>query len=308
MRLRSRGSRWRPAFTLIELLTVIAVIGVLVALLLPAVQAAREAARRVNCVNHQRQVGLAVHLYENVKGRLPPGRVGCDDTGDKMVIAACPPGLPAVEKTGASGFILLLPFLEEPSLYQQLDIEHGGLWNRNVDNLYWYQDPDKYKGIKQSVKVFICPSEGAAALSTVYYPVTAATSSYAFVQGTKGPDSPLHIAKYENDGIFLYVVTRQLRQIRDGLSATLMVGEVLLSDTWESSNTWSYALVHADSLRTTRNPLNTPPGRGIILQRQNGAFASNHPGGANFCLADGHVDFISDAIDLETYRAMSTIR
>ena len=88
----------------------------------------------------------------------------------------------------------------------------------------------------------------------------------------------------------------------------MMIGEVILSDQWESSNTWSYALAHADCLRTTENPLNTLPGAGSTIDRQNGAFASRHPSGANFCFADGRVDFIKQDIDLDIYQALSTIQ
>jgi prepilin-type processing-associated H-X9-DG protein len=137
--------------------------------------------------------------------------------------------------------------------------------------------------------------------------VTAATASYALVQGSQGPDSPVHITKFENDGMFLYVVPRKAAQIVDGLSYTMMVGEVVLADTWESSNTWSYARVNADCLRSTRNPLNTRPGSGIVRERQNGAFGSQHLGGANFCFADGHIEFASDTIEGDVYKAQATI-
>jgi prepilin-type processing-associated H-X9-DG protein len=82
---------------------------------------------------------------------------------------------------------------------------------------------------------------------------------------------------------------------------------VVLADTWESSNTWSYALAHADCLRTTANPLNTRPGAGTTVQRQNGAFGSQHPEGAVFCFADGHVRFVTNNVELTIYQAQSTI-
>ena len=296
-----------PAFTIVELLVVIAVIGLLVALLMPAINSAREAARRISCISKQREVGLAIINYETSFGKFPPGRLGCDDTGDLMKHFVCPRGLKPEQKTAASGFVMILPQLEEMALYSQIDVLHGGLWNRNVDDLYWYRDKAKCLAIKQRVDILVCPSDTSEAISNVYAPVTAATCSYAFVNGSLGPDSPPHVAKYENNGLFLYVTRRKAKQVRDGLSQTIMIGEVTLSDTWESSNTWSYTLVHADCLRSTRNPLNTQPGAGIMLERQNGGFGSEHPGGANFCFGDGHTRFISDDIDLALYQALSTI-
>jgi prepilin-type processing-associated H-X9-DG protein len=298
----------RSAFTLVELLSVVAITGMLVAMLLPAIQAAREAARRTSCANSIRQAGLGFIQYEVARHYFPPGRTGCDDTGDLMQHAVCPPGLPPEKKTAASGFVEILPFIELAALYQSLDIENGGLWNRNVDDLGWYKDRSKYKAIRQRIQILVCPSDSSSAVSDVYLPVKAATTSYALVQGTLGPDSPLHLSKFENDGMFSYVLKRRAAHITDGLSRTLMLGEVVLSDTWESSNTWSYALVNADCLRSTRNPLNTRPGAGVVRQRQNGAFGSEHPGGANFCYADGRVRFVDDAIDSTIYRAQSTIR
>ena len=81
----------RRAFTLVELLTVVAIVGTLVALLLPAVQSAREAARRTVCVNRMRQSGLGILEYQSAVEYFPPGRTGCDDTGDQMSHKVCPP-------------------------------------------------------------------------------------------------------------------------------------------------------------------------------------------------------------------------
>ncbi|MEZ6072889.1 MAG: DUF1559 domain-containing protein [Pirellulales bacterium] len=200
------------AFTLVELLVVIAIVGVLIALLLPAVQAARETARRATCNNHQRQIGLAVHAYQQVFAAYPPGRIGCDDTGDAMNISLCPPGLTPQQKTGASGFISILPFLEQQPLYAQLAVGQGGIWNRNVDDLGWYADKDKCMGIKEHVALYRCPSDRTAAMSEVYAPVHAATGSYAFVHGSLGPDRPVtRNEKYQNNGLFLYVRQREPR-------------------------------------------------------------------------------------------------
>jgi hypothetical protein len=105
----------------------------------------------------------------------------------------------------------------------------------------------------------------------------------------------------------MYVVRRRGSELTDGKTSTLMVGEVVMSDTWESSNTWTYARLNCDSLRTTHYPLNTQPGAGSLYEMQNGAFASRHPGIGLFAFADGHVDAVRDDMELSVYRAMSTV-
>ena len=106
----------------------------------------------------------------------------------------------------------------------------------------------------------------------------------------------------------MYARKRKPTDITDGLSHTFFVGEVKAADQWESSNIWTYGRLHADTLRTTRNPLNTPPGEGVISNRRNGAFGSHHPGGAAFAFGDGRVEFISDSIDNEIYQSAAAIR
>ena len=301
--------RAEGGFTVVELLVSLAVIGLLVALLAPAVASAREAARRAACSSRLRQIGLALHEHESTNGEFPPGRLGCDDSGDELELAPCPAGLPPDQKTAASGFVALLPQLDQQALFDLLDVERGGLWNRNVDDLGWYGDRGKCRGIKQRLEILRCPSDGSNALSDVYHPVAAATCSFAFSQGTLGPGRPDHEVKFFNDGLFLYVTPRRSADVRDGLTHTFALGEVVAAHTWESSNTWSYALAHADCLRTTHFALNTPPGAGdeAGYNRQNGAFASQHPNGGNFLFADGRVGFIPGQIDLASYRALSTI-
>jgi prepilin-type N-terminal cleavage/methylation domain-containing protein/prepilin-type processing-associated H-X9-DG protein len=311
------------AFTLVELLVVIAILVVLVALMLPAIQSAREAARRDACINNQKQVAAATIIYETTTGYFPAGRVGCDDTGDNAAtpVAACPPGLAPEKKSAASAFVTILPQLEQQALYDQLGVERGGLWNRNVDSFgTWLTDPQKAAGILQRLPLLVCPSDDSEAISDVYAPALAATGSYAFSQGTLGPRTSVEfaeslsdgrsarpLAKYENDGMFLYVVHRAAREVTDGLSNTFMLGEVIMADVWESSNTWTYARLNADSLRTTDYPLNTVPGSGTGYDRQDGSFGSEHPGGAVFAFADGHVAFIDDAVHPDLYRGLSTI-
>lgn len=297
----------REAFTLVELLVVISIIGILVSLLLPAVQAARESARKVACQNRQKQIGLAMHNFESAHKRFPAGRWGCDDWGH-MATNLCPRNASPVQKSGASGLIEILPFVEQAPLAKQLDVENGGLWNRNVDDIEWYtSNSNKREAVLRPVQIFKCPSDTSEPISDVYFPLNAATGSYAMVAGTLGADSTEFTVKYENTGMFLYKKSTKHREVTDGLSNTIMHGEVRNSDTWESSNIWSYAISHADTLRTTRNPLNTRPGDGIAKDRQNGAFGSMHGGGAFFCYADGHLEWISDSIDKQLYDDLATI-
>lgn len=294
-------------FTLVELLTVIAIIGTLVGLLLPAVQSVREAARRTSCQNNLRQIGLAIHIYESAFRELPPGRIGCDDGGEALGVSGCRPGLSPEEKNGASGFVSILPQLELGNLSDQIDVDNGGLWNRDVDDLGWYSSPDKKFGVREEISVYWCPSETAQRRSTAYSGVTAATGSYAFCSGTLGPSSNEMQNKYENNGAFVYRNARRLKDVSDGNSSTFAVGEVVQPDTWESSNIWSYSISNADCLRTTENPLNTQPGLGAVSMLRNGAFASNHPQIGLFVYLDGHVTSVSSQIDEEVYRGASTI-
>lgn len=299
----------RRGFTLVELLVVIAIIGILIGMLLPAVQSVRESARRVTCQNNLRQIGIAVLNFEAAHMKLPPGRVGCDDIGEQMGVPQCEPGLTAIEKNGASGFVSILPQLEQENLSRQLDVLNGGLWNRDVDDLGWWQNfSGKRSGILEFLPIYWCPTESGQTESDVYQPVLAAASSYAFSSGSLGPDNSVHVTKYKNDGAFIYRSQIQLAEVQDGLSNTFFVGEVIRPDTYESSNVWSYSIANADSLRTTTNPLNTIPGDGIVVELRNGAFGSGHPGGASFVYGDGHVAFVNDSIELPIYQGQSTIK
>lgn len=312
---RSRRVQPSPAgFTLVELLVVITIIGVLTSLLLPAVQAARESVRNTQCQSRMRQVMLAIATHEIQTRTYPAGRMGC--SAETATIPPWPMS-PCGELTipnrlcGASGLVPLLPGLEQAALFEALDGRATGLW---VDNL---NDPDWFLGataakrdaIRTRPSVFVCPSSPSPAISFVYSQLTdAATGNYALCQGTLGADSNEDDAKYDNDGAFVYARHRKPMDIRDGLSNTIFAGEVRAAETWESSNIWTYGRVHADTLRTTLNPINTLPGQGIVRNRRNGAFGSQHPGGASFAFGDGHVRFISDSIDIELYRAASAIR
>jgi len=103
-------------FTLVELLVVIAIIGVLVAIMLPAIQAARAAARRIKCTNNLKQIVLAFHGYEAVNGTFPPGKIGCNSWSNLLTVDPCK-NLGCSHRSRGSGFMLILPMLEEQALY-----------------------------------------------------------------------------------------------------------------------------------------------------------------------------------------------
>ena len=295
-------------FTLVELLVVIAIIGILIALLLPAVQAAREAARRMSCSNNLKQIALALANYENALRTFPPGRMGCD--GWQSDVCA---GNPGYERPGTSGFVMILPYVEEQPLYDAIKpFAKGAVYpaspgDSSDGTTTGWRTPEIDAAIKTRPPVFVCPSDTSEPMRS-----SGATGSYALVMGTRGPTYGIdqRKVKHYNTGMFMYRTVYKIRDVTDGLSHTMFVGEVVLAHTVESSNRWTLGSRHLDSLRTTDNPLNTPPTEGVTVDLYgyscNGAFASEHAGGAMFAFGDGHVTFLSENIDLATYRALST--
>ena len=307
------------AFTLVELLVVIAIIGILIALLLPAVQAAREAARRMQCVNNMKQITLAMANYEEALKCFPPGRVGsdCNDSGGLPPLR--PDGSRAwdMQRTSSSGFAMILPFIELQGLYDQIGWQHGALMpskcgiGPSVDNWLNYI-PNADEVLATRPAIYVCPSsndepyfEGAPPTGWTE-PLRFATGSYALCTGECGASWRCPM-KMWNTGMFVYVRSLEASDCKDGLSNTFFVGELIGSHTFEGYSRWWRGSRLTDSLRDTDNPLNTPPGAGIVnLTKNNGAFGSEHPGGGNFGFGDGHVSFIPDTIDFRIYRSLSS--
>jgi prepilin-type N-terminal cleavage/methylation domain-containing protein/prepilin-type processing-associated H-X9-DG protein len=297
--------RRKNGFTLVELLVVIAIIGILIALLLPAIQAAREAARRSQCTNNLKHILLGMQLFEAEQKHYPPGRLGCDGKTNGPCETA--PGVSA--SRSASGFVLCFPYMDLKSLYNALDV-----WGKAASHpdpaVRAAADALGRASAKQRLTLFYCPSDPAKPL---YYwngnPNAGwilGTSSYAMMGGTYGPEYGISdIIKYDNTGMFLYRIPIKRREVIDGLSHTLFVGETIRGDEVDWPVYWIDGVRHG-TLRYTTNPINTNPGQGIAYYTLNAAFISKHPGGCNFAYGDGHVDFLDQNIAKKVYEALAT--
>jgi prepilin-type N-terminal cleavage/methylation domain-containing protein/prepilin-type processing-associated H-X9-DG protein len=198
--------RTKTGFTLVELLVVIAIIGVLVALLLPAVQAAREAARRSQCLNHLRQIGLALHNYEGVWKAFPPQKGGTN----------CPwPSSPHCNYERRSGFVALSSFLEQGIVYQAIEAGGGTPTKIAGGGEPWAS----WSAWNTQLPTLLCPSDGAGVTAI---PVRGHVN-YAFCIGDKVEKN-----LWENNnhrGIFTFRLNVKISAITDGTSNTIALSE-----------------------------------------------------------------------------------
>lgn len=262
MNLSPKSSSKPRAFTLVELLAVIAILAILIVLLLPAINAAREEARRTQCTNNLKQVGIAVNGFECARRYLP------------------------------SMFLELTPFLELPELEEQWDAGLG----------YGKPDAENLRIIATEVPTLRCPSDFVRARCTILpspdgwgpqFPYEQWSASYAMSDGCFGNDG-LTWYSVEQDRPLRVTV----RHVVDGLSKTICTGERSTTYMPEGLD----GQVWIDPLGLTVFPLNLahrPPESASLLQltaAQEG-YHSVHPSGANFCFLDGSVRFLSDSID-----------
>jgi prepilin-type N-terminal cleavage/methylation domain-containing protein/prepilin-type processing-associated H-X9-DG protein len=213
----------RPAFTLIELLVVVAIIAILVALLLPAVQQAREAARRTQCRNNLKQLGLALHNYADAFKAFPPGRqvyISPGDDGSQGANAGATTG----QGNCFSGFAQMLPQLDQAPLYNQINFNSGPDTAGN-DRISAAQPP-----------AFLCPSDvGSRALMQggAFVGVT----NYVMNTGTTFPVSLKNPSGTPATGIFFENSHVRIADIIDGTSSTVCLGEQILSDPSDPAGT-----------------------------------------------------------------------
>jgi prepilin-type N-terminal cleavage/methylation domain-containing protein/prepilin-type processing-associated H-X9-DG protein len=313
----------RRAFTLIELLVVIAVIGVLVALLLPAVQAAREAARRQQCQTYLKEIGLALANYESSLGAYPFGVGGA--------------GPPAREPRW-SPQSQLLPFLEQQASFNAI----------NFSFIPWLQDavysPPNQTSMRVRIAVFVCPSDS----DQIADPEKMAHNSYRACAGTLpynlSSDLGVRGSTSRNNGSFWYQSATRSAQFQDGMSGTAVFSERCLgvsshpdplADYYLTTNSQA-SCVAASPVSTSRltDPYSWSGGRWgdgnvvftryhhILVPNGNSCLlggtqdfgtlvistaSSRHPGGVNLLMADGSVHFIKKTISLPVWQALGTV-
>jgi prepilin-type N-terminal cleavage/methylation domain-containing protein/prepilin-type processing-associated H-X9-DG protein len=265
----------RRGFTLIELLVVIAIIAILIALLLPAVQQAREAARRTQCKNNLMQLGIAMHTYEMAFEMMPSGTVNL--TGPIRNLG---------EGYHMSWLVQLLPAMEQAALFGNIN------FNESV------YAPANSGARATPIPSFQCPSDNR---------LSAAASSYAGCFG--GEDAAIDT---KNNGLLFLNSGVGYREIRDGASNTILAGEKIIPASLKDLGWMSGTMA---TLRNTGVAINTGWDIGGPRSTRNGSMAplpapsdtatsgysSQHTGGAQFVFADGSVRFLSENIDLKTY-------
>jgi prepilin-type N-terminal cleavage/methylation domain-containing protein/prepilin-type processing-associated H-X9-DG protein len=309
----------RLGFTLVELLVVIAIIGVLVALLLPAIQAAREAARRSQCQNALKQIGLACLNFHDTKKHFPPGicapygTAGEGELNPKLCPggeANCPPQ-PIPGRWG-SWLTWILPHIEQAPLYSRLDLTHRE---------YGYCNGPKSYGAS-IIPDYLCPADAELTKVMTYTANDGNTyyfgpNSYAGNGGIKA--YPFNLASL--DGVLYYNSKVRMADITDGSSHTLLVGERDNGDKTFSLDLtdyrgWAWCNYNSaqDNLGDTIWPINTTT-KEIYTQVANvdprkTVFGSGHTGGgANFAFSDGSVHFVTltNSGDLATLQQLSSV-
>lgn len=306
-------NRFRTGFTLVELLVVIAIIGILVGLLLPAVQSAREAARRMQCSNNLKQLGLALHMYQDTYKTLPSRMTG---PSWSTVPASPPPRF--------SPFVMLLPYMEQTNRYNQIYTTQVYAWHGNPNS-----------GYVGNIPYLMCPSDGlvspvGADRNAVYSPLNYGTcmSDNPNLGGTAGsslvPDQNIR-------GLFGYLHYVRFGDITDGLSNTMALAEIivapvesrlgravandttsplncrarLVNGVYTSGTIIAQFRCHGQRWQDGRpqycGVTNILPPNSATCSSQAGtgiySSASRHTGGVQCVLADGSVHFISQNID-----------
>jgi len=308
--------KWRfRGFTLIELLVVIAIIAVLIALLLPAVQQAREAARRTQCKNNLKQFGLAIHNYHDVVNVFPSSM--------NFLPGTC------CTTAGVGALVFLLPYMDQAPLYNSINTNSPPVgWNSPVQCTG--ANGSRYFEVRPPG--FGCPSDS----SVIIQPNGFASGSYGLSDGAQfhdhyngcapypgnvfgtgssdlsGDNNPVNISGMHSRGAVLL----RFRDVTDGLSNTILMGEIRsecsdhAQEGWANTNTNWFSTTAPVNFNTCPNT----PGYGasgcnnVSAWNTSMGFKSRHVGGAHILLGDGSVRFVSETIDYMTYQRLGDRR
>jgi len=301
------SARRRSGFTLIELLVVIAIIAILIALLLPAVQQAREAARRTQCRNNLKQIGLALHNYHDTFLVFPPGALAMNSAGVAYPpqTTGSDPGRTTVTG-GWSWSVFILPYIDQAPLYNSLA--------PNGNN--FPAAPNAFT--RTILPAFLCPSDpsGSIVTSQAMGGDNAgnghAKSNYQGVSGSGSLNYALQLAA-TTYGIFNYNSKVAIRDITDGTSNTIMVCERLWDGTTSEIRRGGVWVGKCPGITATGDPgnkyanlvraENSPAW--IIKGTNNNSAMSQHVGGVHFVLGDGAVRFISENTSGAIYQSLA---
>jgi prepilin-type N-terminal cleavage/methylation domain-containing protein len=292
---RHRPPTRSAAFTLVELLVVIAIIGILVAMLLPAVQAAREAARRAQCLNHFKQAGLALHNYHSALNKFPPGSIYDHPSCNGVSVY-----------NGPGWGVLILPYIEEQAI-DDMWMDEGGV------GIY---GPNNVKVPGNRIDFFMCPSDqqdellgvggnGIRWWNTNMGGVADSTTAWTDdLQCFIGDNRPL-LNPVSGDGMLNNKAAHRIKDVGDGTSKTLFVGEITGGESG-SGRGWIYANGTLFSTGWGINGTSTIPGEGVFTQNGEAPFSSYHPGGCHFAHVDGSCRFVQQDTDALVLVALTT--